>query len=117
MQKVSNLEILKAVRSLTTNINRIGRRINGLEKRFDSLESGFYNLEIRVGSIEKRFGAVLYDHTRKLESLEERTTLLPTMYTNIDKIIGEIQENRQERTFMFNTIKNHEIKIAKLEKN
>ena len=58
----------------------------------------------------------LFEHDKRFDLLEERTALIPKLYDNVDKIVGEILENRQKRAFTTNSITNHEKRIVTLEK-
>ena len=42
---------------------------------------------------------------RKLQEIDERTALIPKLYDNVDKLIGEIRNNREWRVFTDNRIR------------
>jgi hypothetical protein len=52
----------------------------------------------------------------KIDTIDDRTKSYPKLYDNVDKIVGEIIENRQERTFITQKMQNHESRLNKLEK-
>ena len=59
--------------------------------------------------------ALLYVQSKRLDSIDERTALIPKLYDNVDKLMGEIIENRQERTFMSHLLSEHTKRITVLE--
>ena len=63
------------------------------------------NLSIRLSRVEN-----------KVDILEERTRLLPSLYNKVDKLIGEIIENRQEREFISHRVGRLENKVNKITK-
>ncbi len=52
---------------------------------------------------------------QKIDTLNERTRSYPKLYDNVDKLVGEILENRQERTLLHQKIQNHERRLLGLE--
>ena len=97
MKKSATKEILEAI-----NENSI--RINGLEHKLDGLDQSIATINVK-----------LIEHDKRFEILEERTALIPKLYDNTDKLVKEILENRQERTFINQKLTNHEGRITKLE--
>uniref|UniRef100_A0A7C4XTC5 Uncharacterized protein n=1 Tax=candidate division WWE3 bacterium TaxID=2053526 RepID=A0A7C4XTC5_UNCKA len=57
----------------------------------------------------------LYYLNDKIDIIDKRTETYPKLYENVDKLIGEIVENRQERTSMNKEIQNHESRLKSLE--
>jgi len=53
----------------------------------------------------------------KVDIIDKRTETYPRLYDNIDKLIGEITENRQERAFISRRVQNHENRLSDLEKH
>lgn len=87
MKTVTNKELLSSILSIKVKVDRHEVLLNQLMQRVFKLE----------------------------EVVNERTALLPKLYDNVDKMMGEIKENRQERTFMNSRLVNHEDRIVKLE--
>jgi hypothetical protein len=52
---------------------------------------------------------------QRVEVIDDRTRFLPKLYDNVDKIMGEILENRQERVFMGHTLHDHEERLTNIE--
>ena len=95
MKKSVNTEILKKLERLEKGLEEVTKGL----KDFRSL-------------VLNKF--LQYDE--KLEIIDRRTEYLPRLYDNVDKPMGEITENRQERVFINNRLKGHENRIVKLEK-
>ncbi len=90
MKTITNKELLSSIQGIKVKVDKH-------EVMLDQLIQRVFKLEERVNSID------------------ERTALIPKLYNNVDKMIGEIKENRQERTFMSSRLINHEDRIVKLE--
>lgn len=52
----------------------------------------------------------------KVDIIDERTESYPKLYDNVDKLVGEILENRQERTLMNSKLIKHDKRIGVVEK-
>jgi len=52
----------------------------------------------------------------KIDVIDERTKSYPKLYDNVDKLLMEVVENRQERTFIHSRLDNHEQRLGVLEK-
>lgn len=52
----------------------------------------------------------------KVDIIDERTESYPKLYDNVDKLVGEILENRQERTLMNSKLIKHDKRIGAVEK-
>ena len=94
-----------------------------IDKRLDSIEKRLTNVEKRLDVVEKRLDAIenrlitiesrLYKVETTLKEIDERTALIPKLYDNVDKLIGEILENRQEHIFTNNRLLQLEQNIKK----
>ncbi len=60
-------------------------------------------LSIRLTSLEN-----------KVEVMTKRTESYPKLYENVDKILKEVVEHRQERAFISNRLALHDKQLAKL---
>jgi hypothetical protein len=58
----------------------------------------------------------LYNLELKVDRIDKRTESYPKLYDMVDKLVGEIMENRQERSFMQRMIEDHGVRIKKLER-
>jgi len=59
----------------------------------------------------------VYKLEANLEVIDIRTVSYPKLYDNVDKLVGEIVENRQERVFIAHKLQDHERRLIKLEKH
>lgn len=86
-----------------------------INKKLSSIDEKFTN---QLGVVDRRLTNLEVGHIqtqRKLDEMGETLKLIPKLYNNVDKFMGEILENRLERTFFKNKLDNHEKRISKLE--
>lgn len=81
-------------------------RLNTLVEEVTKLKTRVFGLEGNTRSLE-----------RKIDGIDERTKFFPKLYDNVDKLLGEIEENRQERAFTSQRVDDHEQRLEVLEKH
>jgi chromosome segregation ATPase len=107
------------VEKLSTRVDKLHITVGKLSDKMEKLSIRLDKLSARVGKHDNALDFLMkkvLEHDRRFDVIEERTALIPKLYDNVDKIIGEIKENRAERSFMNNRLSNHEKRIARLEK-
>ena len=91
--------------------NRFDNLETKLEKTKTELKEDIESVKKRVSNIEVK----LSTHDRRFDSIEEKVSLIPKLYDNVDKLVGEIVENRQERVFINQRLADHEKRITNIE--
>lgn len=91
------------------NISMLKKDVSQLKKNVSKLKKDVAKLKVDVAQIKKdilelktRVTALNLDLARvenKIEELGSRTALIPKLYDNVDKILGEVIDTRQERPF------------------
>ena len=84
-----------------------------------SLSAAVKELQSSMTVVFNRFSGIesrLYSLEKKVDAIDQRTLSYPRLYDNVDKLVGEIIENRQERAFILARVDSHEERIGVLEK-
>ena len=86
--------------------SRVERILDMMQIKLETLEKEIARTNNTIADILNR----LFKVEQKLEELDTRTINFPKLYDNVDAMIGEIKENREERAFMNRRIINLEKK-------
>jgi archaellum component FlaC len=120
---IAHKEILEKIdkveKKLGLKIQGNAQRIEDLKKKVEKNTQGIKDLKVEVKNNTKSIRhlySLTYGIAKDVQILKERTELLPKVYDNMDIIVGEIRQDREERAIMFGRIDNHEVRINKLEK-
>ena len=109
--------------SVNAGFERIEARLSNVETRLTDVESSLTNVETRLTDVETRLTRVenrllnveikLIQMESKIDEIDKSTAYLPKLYDIVDKFMGEINESRQERTFINNRLTRLEKAVAK----
>lgn len=91
------------VNVITEELTKINNTISGITEELTRINNTIAGILNRLFKVEQ-----------KLEELDTRTINFPKLYDNVDAMIGEIKENREERAFMNRRITNLEKQSFKL---
>jgi len=94
------------------DISKLIHSVSRLERDVAIIKDDVTKLKTTVSDIKLK----LWEHDKRFGVLEERTALIPKLYDSVDKLVGEILDNRQERAFFSNKLRGHETRITTLEK-
>ncbi len=91
--------------------SQILKRVDKNTIKIEKMSADIEKIKIQISNIHLK----LFEHDRRFEILEERTALIPKLYDNVDKILKELIEGRQERMITMHKLNNHEDRIIYLE--
>lgn len=97
---------------------KLAVRFGRLENKVDSNTKEIGNIKGGLGRLEKGQDLLMkkvFEHGRRFDLPEERTAYLPKLYDNVDKLLKEIRDGREDRIIMLNRLTNHETRITRLE--
>lgn len=91
------------VNVITKELAKVTNTVSGITEELTKINNTIAGILNRLFKVEQ-----------KLEELDTRTINFPKLYDNVDAMIGEIKENREERAFMNRRITNLEKQSFKL---
>lgn len=97
---------------------RIEEKLDKQSETLNRLEKASDEHTTKFAKHDELFSKVisdLYALNRKYDSLDEKTSRMLEMYTPIDKLVGEIQEHRDERATLSHRADNHEERLVMVE--
>lgn len=113
--------------SIDKKYERILKITEGLAKKYNSAKDSLADLDFKLGvsddeilTLKHKWAETemrLFHQDNRLDSIDSRTLMMNIMYDNLDKCVKEIQDNRQERIFIVETLKEHGTKLENLEKS
>jgi len=95
--------------SVNAGFERIEARLSNVETRLTDVETRLTRVENRLLNVEIK----LIQMESKIDEIDKSTAYLPKLYDIVDKFMGEINESRQERTFINNRLTRLEKAVAK----
>ena len=98
----SDFDIEKALLKIQSRLDVHSRDIKQLKENFIKLS----------GSLSFIYGE-LFKLKQKVDEIDARTINFPQLYNNVDALVGEIKENREERALMNSRITNLEQRCLK----
>ena len=108
-QNKTNIDnVYKITQENKTSINEVYKitqeNKKGILLNKEAIEGNKKEIQKNRKLIERNM-SILFKHDQRLNNIEEKVALIPKLYDNVDKILKEVIDNRQERTFMIKRIR------------